>query len=227
MADTDDFEEMGGGGDLVGQVFEQESDAEGAGEGFQVLDGGEGVLDGVGRPGVVGEAHVQGNGGEGDLLGGLEGAFDLVHGLNAAAFIVGDQVEGGGGVAGPAGVGVGGLVEGGSDVVGAEPVGDLADDGAVGVVEVVAGGEDLDVARAGFGEGVQDGGIEGLLEQDVGGDSGLHRGLAYRMAGRGGMDLMKVGDTTGVEIPSRGGNSAEYDGAEAIQLDLQRLKGRN
>ena len=62
----------------------------------------------------------------------------------------------------------------GGDVGGAEPGGDFADGGAVGVVEVVAGGEDLDVAGSGLGEGVEVAGVEALLEEDVGGDAGLH-----------------------------------------------------
>ena len=99
-------------------------------------------------PDVVFVAEVQGTGGDGDLLGGLEGALDLVHGGDAMGLFGVDEAEVGGDVAGPLGVGavaeVDGLVERGAGVGGTEPVGDVADGGAVGVVEVVAGGEELD-----------------------------------------------------------------------------------
>jgi len=167
VADADDFEEVFGGGDLVGEVFEEDADAEGVGEGFEVLDGGERVLEGAGAPGVVLEAEVEDGSGEGDLLGGLDGALDLVHGVDAVGLFGVDEVEGGGDVARPVGVGVEGLVECGGDVVGAEPGGDVADDGSVGVVEVVACGEDLDGLGAAVVESVQKAGVQALLEEDV------------------------------------------------------------
>ena len=81
-------------------------------------------------------------------------------------------------MAGPSRVGavadVEGLVEGGGYAGVAEPGGDVADGGAVGVVEVVAGGEDLDGLGAGFTQGVEQAGTEALLKEDVSGDSGLH-----------------------------------------------------
>ncbi len=91
----------------------------------------------------------------------------------------------GGDVAGPLGIpliaeGSGavaeieGLVERGADIVGAEPCGDVAEGGSVGVVEVVAGGEELDGAGSGFVQGVEQTGVEALREEDVGGDTGLH-----------------------------------------------------
>jgi hypothetical protein len=86
-------------------------------------------------------------------------------------------------VAGPLGVGavtdVERLVEGAADVVGAEPGGDVADGGAVGVVEVVAGGEDLDCLGAAVVQGVEQAGVQPLREEDVSGDSGLHYLLRY------------------------------------------------
>lgn len=69
------------------------------GEGFEVLDGGEGVFEGAGVPGLVLEAEVEDGGGDGNLLGGLEGALDLVHGVDAARLFGVDEVEGWGGVA--------------------------------------------------------------------------------------------------------------------------------
>jgi hypothetical protein len=173
VAYADDLEEVLGGGDLVLEVFEEDADAEGVGEGLEVLDGGEGVLEGAGAPGVGALAEVEDDGLDGDLLGGLDGALDLVHGVDAAGLFDVDEVEVGGDVAGPLGVGaiagVDGLVDGGGDVVGAEPVGDVADGGAVGVVEVVAGGEDLDGLGTALVKGFQEARVQALLEEDVSG----------------------------------------------------------
>jgi len=176
--DAEDLEEVFGGGDFVLDVFEEYLDAEGMCEGLEVLDGGEGVFEGPEVPGLVFGAEVKSDGGEGELLGGLEGALDLVLSGDAAGFFGVDEVEVGGDVAGPLGVGavgdVDGLVEGGGDVVIAEPVGEVADGGAVGVVEVVAGGEDFDDGGAGGLEDVEQAGVQALREEDVCGDSGLH-----------------------------------------------------
>jgi hypothetical protein len=178
VAYADDLEEVLGGGDLVLEVLEEDADAEGMGEGLEVLDGGEGVLEGAWAPGVGALAEVEDDGLDGDLLGGLDGALDLVHGVDAAGFFDVDEVEVGGDVPGPLGVGaiagVDGLVEGGSDVVGAEPRGDIADGGAVGVVEVVTGGEDLDGLGAPLVKGFQKARMQALLEKDVCGETGLH-----------------------------------------------------
>jgi hypothetical protein len=183
VAYADDFEEVLGGGDFVLQVFEEDADTEGVGEGLEVLDGSEGVFERAEVPGVVLVAEVEGTGRDGDLLGGFEGALDLVHGGDAAGLFGVDEVEVRGDVAGPLGVGtvadVEGLVEGGTDVVGAEPGGDVAYGGSVGVVEVVAGGEDLDGLGAAFVQGVEEPWVQALGEEDVGGDSGLHHLLRY------------------------------------------------
>ena len=75
------------------------------------------------------------------------------------------------------------MVECGGDFGGAEPGGDVADGGAVGVVEVVAGGEELDGLGAGVVQGVEQAGVQALLEEDVGGDGGLHHLLRYSRGG--------------------------------------------
>ena len=171
VAYADDLEEVLGGGDLVLEVFEEDANAEGMGEGFEVLDGGEGVFEGADVPCVALVAEVENYGLDGDLLGGLEGALDFVHGVDAAGFFGGDEVEVGSYVAGPLGVGtvagVDGLMERGGDVVGAEPGGDVADGGAVGVVEVVAGGEELDGLGSAVVKGFQKTGVQALLEKDM------------------------------------------------------------
>ena len=150
----------------------------GDGEGLEVLDGGERVLDGGLVPGRVIEAEREDDGGEGDLLGGLERALDLVHGGDAVGLLRRDEVEVGRDVARPLSVGavgyVDGLMEDGADVVGAEPGGEFADGGGIGVVEVVARGEDFDGAGTGGGEGVQQARVQAVLEEDVGRESRLH-----------------------------------------------------
>jgi hypothetical protein len=76
-----------------------------------------------------------------------------------------------------------GLVECGSDASVPEPCGDVADGGAVAVVEVVTGGEDLDGLSSAAVEGVEQARMEALLEEDVGGDCGQHHFLRYSRRG--------------------------------------------
>jgi hypothetical protein len=193
VAGLEDVEQVVGGSDFVLHGFEQEADPERGGEGLEVLDGGEGVVDGGFVPGRIFEAEVQDDGGEGHLLGGFEGALDLVDGGDAADLLGVDDVEIGRDMGRPLGlVGLGegaasaaevdGLVESSADVVGAEPGGELADGGGVVVIEVVARGEDFDVACAGGVEGVQQAGMQAVLEEDVSSgvarmDGGGYRGL--------------------------------------------------
>src|ERR1700733_4823479 len=80
---------------------------------------------------------------------------------------------------------VDGLMECGGYAGRAEPGGDVADGGAVGVVEVVAGGEQFDCGRTGFVEGVEQARGQTLLEEDMGGDGGLHHLLRYSRGGAG------------------------------------------
>ena len=84
-----------------------------------------------------------------------------------------DEIDIRGDVAGPLPASpvaeVEGLVKCGGNTGVAEPGGDVADGGAVAVIEVVSGGEDLDSLGAGFVEGVEQAGVEAVLEEDVGG----------------------------------------------------------
>jgi len=191
VADVDNFEKVLGSGDLVLKIFKQDADPEGVREGFEVLDRGEGVLEGAEIPGVVLMAEVESAGGDGDLLSGLEGALDLVHGRDAAGFFGVDQVEVRRDVARPLGIGavaeVEGLVERGSCAGRVEPGGDVADGSSVGVVEVMPGGKELDDLSAGFVESVEQAGVQALREEDVGGKSGLHHLLGYSSGRVGGV----------------------------------------
>ena len=74
-------------------------------------------------------------------------------------------------------------MECGGYAAGAEPGGDVADCGAVGVVEVMPGGEEFDGCRARFVQRVEQTGVKALLEEDVGGDGGLHHFLRYSRGG--------------------------------------------
>ncbi len=161
----------------------QDADAERVGEGFEVLDGGEGVLEGAAVPGIVLLAEVEDAGVDGDLLGGFESALYFIHGGDAVGFFGIDEIDIRCDVARPlpaSPVGeIDGLVERGEDAGVAEPGGDVADGGAVAVVEVVAGGEDFDSLGAGVMESVEQAGVQALLKEDVGGDGGLHHLLRY------------------------------------------------
>jgi hypothetical protein len=187
VADAEDFEDVFGSSDFVAQIFDEDADAEGMGEGLEVFDGGEGVLEGAGVPLIVFVAEVKDAGGDGDLFGGLEGALDLVHRGDALGFFGVDEINVRGDVTGPLTAAAVGeeerLVERGGDAGVAEPRGDVADGGAVAVVEVMAGGEDLDRLSSGVVEGVEQAGVEALLEEDVGGDCGQHHFLRYSSRG--------------------------------------------
>ena len=189
VAYADDLQEVFRSGDLVLEVFEENANAERVGEGFEVLDGGEGIFEGAGVPKLVLVAEMEDDGLNGELFGGLESALDFVHGVDAAGFFGVDEVEVGGYVPGPLGVGavagVDGLVERSGDVVGTEPGGDVADGGAVGLVEVVAGGEELDGLGSAVVKGVEQARVQTLLEEDMGGDGGLHHLLRYSRGGAG------------------------------------------
>ncbi len=88
-----------------------------------------------------------------------------------------DEIEGvrsdvAGPLAGAAVAEVDGLMEGGGCAGVAEPGSDVADGGAIGVIEVVTGGEDLNDRAAIRGETAQDriqeAGVQPLLQEDVG-----------------------------------------------------------
>ena len=84
-----------------------------------------------------------------------------------------DEIDVRGDVAGPLSASaiaeVEGLMECGGDAGVPEPGGDVADGGAVVVVEVMPGGKDLDRLGTGFVQGIEQAGVQALLEEDVGG----------------------------------------------------------
>ena len=69
VADVEDFEDVFGRGDFVLQIFDEDADAEGVGEGLEVFDGSEGVFEGAGVPEVALLAEMKNAGVDGNLLG--------------------------------------------------------------------------------------------------------------------------------------------------------------
>ena len=131
---------MGWGSEFVLDVFEQELDVERGSEGFEVLDGSEREVEGLGGPAVVLLTEMKGAGPEGDLFGSFQGALDFIHGEDALRFVTRNEIEGGLCVAGPLklfGLSEDRHVHGGLDRVGAEPVGEFPHGVAVRVVKVV------------------------------------------------------------------------------------------
>src|SRR5206468_6012788 len=98
-----------------------------------------------------------------------------------------DEVDIGGDVAGPLAAAavaeIEGLVQCGGDAGVPKPGGDVADGGSVVVVEVMTGGDDLYRLGAGFMQGVEQAGVQTLLEKDVGGQGGLHSPLKVQQWG--------------------------------------------
>jgi hypothetical protein len=94
MPELEDEQKVLGGGGLAEQILHQKAHAEGAGEGAQVLERGLGVLDCARRPAVVALAQMHDEMTERNVLGGFEGALDLVHGVDAAGFFRMQNVDG-------------------------------------------------------------------------------------------------------------------------------------
>ncbi len=174
VTDAGDLDEVGGCGEVVIEVFEQKLDTERGGEGFEVLDGSEGQVEGLGRPSVISQAEVQHTGAEGDLLCGFEGALGFVHGEDAITFVAGDKVECGFGVTGPLGffsLCEEGHVHGGLDGIGTKPKGEVADGVAIAVIEVVTRRKDLNHFGAGAMQRVKMTRAKAVGEDEVRGDA--------------------------------------------------------
>ena len=153
----------------LGIFSTQHSDAERLGEGAQVLDGGHGSFEFLLVESVVGIADVLDQKAERNVLRDFEGALDFVHGLDAAGAVGGGNVHGRRAGASPFVVGVQRRVDGiQRNAGGAEPVGDFANMLlAIGVVEVLAGGEDFDRLGSGLDEFVEQARMEPLFYIDV------------------------------------------------------------
>src|SRR5580698_3433665 len=83
----DEFDEAVRGRKFVGNIFDEHSYSERLGEGAEVLDGSHGGFELFFVEGVVGIADVLHEKAKWNVLGDFEGAFDLVHGINAAGAV--------------------------------------------------------------------------------------------------------------------------------------------
>ena len=175
VAHLEDDEQVGRRGGLAGEILDEQADAKGAGKGAEVFEGVDGELDAALGPAVVAHAEVEDEVAEGDLLGGFEGALDLVHGIDAAGFLRVQDVDGGRTGAAHLAVREERGVHGkGLERVGAEPGGQLGDVLAAGVVEVLAGGKDFDCLGTGPVSELQQAGVEALVEEQVRGQDSQH-----------------------------------------------------
>ena len=165
----DELDEALGSGKFVGNIFHEHSYAERLGEGAQMLDAGHGGFEFLFVEGFVGIADVLDEKAERDVLGDFEGAFDFVHGIDASGAVGGGDVDGRRTGASPLVVGVQRRVDGIEwNAGGAEPVGNFADMLlAIGVIEVLAGGEDFDRLGSPLDQLVKQARMESFLYIDV------------------------------------------------------------
>ena len=169
VAHLHDLHQVLGRSDLVGQVLQQQLHAQRAGEGFQVFNCGQRVIQRARIPRIVLQAQVNCATGKWDQLSGFERALDLVHGLDARGLVAADEVERRRGVASPVGlVTVERHMQRGSHRMRSEPVGELAHCVSVGVVKVMPRCEDLNRRGAPGGECVQQRRSQPVLQKDVG-----------------------------------------------------------
>src|SRR5580658_3951429 len=175
VAEFEDGPQAFRGGGLAEEVFDEQADTEGMGEGAEVLEGSDGVFDGTLGPPVVALAEVQDKVGKGDELGGFQGALDLVHGVDAAGFLRVQKVDGG--CAGATHFAVGekrGVHGKRLESIGTKPGAEFGDVLAAGVVEVLPGGINFDRLGTGaFGE-FQQAGVQALVEEQVRGKNSQH-----------------------------------------------------
>ena len=114
---------------------------------------------------------------KGNLLGDFKGALDFVHGIDAAGTIGRGDVDRRRTGAPPVVVGIQrGVHRVQGNAGGAEPVGNFTDMLlAVGVVEVLAGGEDFDGLGSRLDQFVEQARMEAFFDIDVRRDSLLHQ----------------------------------------------------
>ena len=146
----DELDEAIGRREFVGNVFEQHPHPERLGEGAQMLDGGHCRFELLIVKSLVWVADVLHEKAIRNIFGDFKRALDLIHGLDAFGAVGRGNVDGGRTGAAPFVVGVQGRVHGVErNSGGFKPVGDFADVLlAVGVIEVLASGEDFDGLRS-------------------------------------------------------------------------------
>ena len=112
---------------------------------------------------------------EANVLGGFEGALDFVHGVDAAGFFRMEDVDAGRAGAAHFPVRIKRGVHGeGLERIGLEPFAQFQHVLAAGVVEVLAGSENLYRLRAGTLGKLQQPRMQAMVEKKVGGENSQH-----------------------------------------------------
>src|ERR1017187_2865575 len=166
---VDEFDEPLGRGKLVGNVFDQHANAKWLGKGAQVLDRGHRRFEFLVVKLLVGIADVLHEKTKRNKFRDFERALHLVHGLNASGAIGGGDVDGRRTGASPLVIGVQGRMHGVEwNAGGAEPFSNFTNVLlAVGVVEVLAGGEDFDGLGSRLDEFVEQARMQSFLHINV------------------------------------------------------------
>ena len=155
------------------------ADAERAGKCAEMFESRGGVFHGAEGPRFVFFAEVHDELFEGNALGSFEGAFDLVHGVDAARFLRVHDVDSGCAGAAHLPVGEERRVHGVRfEGIGCEPGCQFHDVLAAGVVKVLARSKELDAAGAGAHSRFKQAGMQPLLQKDMCGKNWQHASTA-------------------------------------------------
>ena len=156
------------GSGFAEQVFDKQADTERAGERAQVLECGERELDGARRPHIVPLAEMDDEIAQRDVLGGFQRALDLIHGIDATRFFRVQHVYTGRAGAAHLAIGKKRCVHRERlKRIGAEPLCQLGDVLAAGVVEVLARGKDFDRLSAGAGGQLEQAGMQSMSQEQM------------------------------------------------------------
>ncbi len=149
---------------------------------------------------------------KGYLLGDLECALDFVHSVDAAALLGMNDVNGRSSAAAHLEIGEYGRVHGeGLDGIRTEPIRQLSDMGPTTVVEVLPGREQLHALGFGAGKGIEDSGMQALLQKDVRRDDVQHEWKPKDSLLSS--HLMSAGGGGGVGPPQRLSADSDYSAA--------------
>ena len=154
-------------GKLVGNIFQQNPHSERLGEGAQVFDRSHGRFEFFLVETFVGSAQMLHQKAERNLLGDFESALDLVHGIDASGAVGGSNVDRRRAGASPLVVGIKRRVDGiQRNAAAVEPVGNFLDVRlAVGIVDVLPCGENLDGLHTAARQPVQNARMQPLFHE--------------------------------------------------------------
>ena len=168
------FIEPLGRGDLIGDILQQQGNAQRLGEGAQMLHRSHGGIEFARIETFLGVAQVLHQETEGKRFRHFQRPLDFVHGLDLALAVGLDHVDGSHGAAPLL------LVEHGRmhgmkfDAAGLEPIGDLFDVRAILIIKMSAGAKNLDGFNAGASQAVQHAGMQALADEHVSRSGFLH-----------------------------------------------------